>query len=312
MVQSHVNAGGVDCAQLAPACPADRPIPATWLQTAHAKGIDVLRRVRDKYHIELGCRTCETPFVCKAYVLMHNRPNCPTCQMSRWHWEAERAGARLLRRDDHHRHFAHYRLRCGHEVRRQIAQVRRSAHGHTAIGCEHCQVQREAAAAKARGWQLIGADPVHGSNYRRYRHSCGHQQSIAVANMVTGRVGCSGCGDSWMSQKSFIYLFDLRDPGGQPFVKLGYSKDPLSRLHHQLELAEGAHGEVLRSVAIKTGHAAVRLEKAMHAKLRRGFPAAVVPAGALGWIKVTSEIYHSGLAPHIHNLLDDLETKQHG
>lgn len=284
------------------------PIPHLWSQIADQKGFDLIRRIKDRYHLELCCRHCMSTFVCKAFVLRTAKPSCPACQMARWRSDAEQAGVEFLSRDPADRHRADYRLGCGHRVSRQMIQIRRFAEGKTGLGCDACLRDRHDAAARSRGWTLVGPDIARGTDYRRYRHSCEHEQSVAVVNMDTGRFGCASCGQGWTATQSFIYLLDLSDPQGRARIKLGYSRDPLCRMRHQLGLAKSARVRLARSVSIATGHDAVRIEKAMHAKLRRRFPDAVVAREELsGWINVTSEIYQPKILPQIIDLLDRAE-----
>src|SRR5690606_38656928 len=170
---------------------------------------------------------------------------------------------------------------CGHEIRRQFTFVERVAEGAVAPRCETCLVHREEEEALRFGWARLHRDPKGNASYRLYRHDCGHEQRIAVANVRWGQCDCAGCGQSWTAKPSFIYLLDIRHPRTERhYLKLGYSSHPVKRHKHQLGLPKNAHVAGLRVVAMPTGPAACAREKAAPAELRRLHPGARVPPPA--------------------------------
>lgn len=288
-----------------------------WHDAACAKGFEIVGRVRDRYHLRLRCQACSGEMVSKLYVVTNNRPLCPHCLAARRSATAAEAGVTFLGQDPDHSVYGFFRAECGHVLRRQFELIDRAARGETGICCKTCLAQREQREAARYGWQRLGPDLSRGKNYRLYRHGCGHVQSIAQANMLWGQCDCAGCGESWSSRPSFIYLFDIRLPadGDAPsrhYLKLGYSAHPIKRYRHQLGLPADAEVEVLRVVPMPTGHGACGTEKAAHARLVRAHPNAVVPAAELaGRMKLRSEIYR----PHLRSVLEaemDRIAKDHG
>src|SRR5690606_18391276 len=104
---------------------------------------------------------------------------------------------------------------------------------------------------------------------------------------------------------------DIRHPRTERhYLKLGYSSHPVKRHKHQLGLPKNAHVEVLRVVAMPTGHAACAREKAAHAELRRLHPEALVPHPEFSdLMNVVSEIYRPESLAILHETLDRIEVE---
>lgn len=287
------------------------PIHAHWAEDARAKGFDLVARVRDRLHVALRCQTCGGIHVSRHSVVMKAQPLCPHCIESRWRATAIAAGLTWLGRDTAHRHYGRYCLPCEHEIRRQFTFVDRVAAGEVAPRCETCLVHREEEEALRFGWTRRGRDPKGNPSYRLYRHDCGHEQRIAVANIRWGQCDCAGCGQSWTAKPSYIYLLDIRhQQTKRHYLKLGYSSHPLRRHKHQLGLPKDADVEVLRVVAMPTGHDACAREKAAHARLKRDHPEAVVPSPEYAdLMNVVSEIYRPETLFILNETLDRIETK---
>jgi hypothetical protein len=84
------------------------------------------------------------------------------------------------------------------------------------------------------------------------------------------------------------------------FIKLGYSRDPESRLRYQLGIPGSVEASVLYRFPMPTGHIAQKTEKALHAKLKQRFPDSVIPCNELAdWINVKTEIYRADILPHV-------------
>lgn len=283
-----------------------------WSAAAVRKGFTVVGRAIDKDHLLLQCRTCGQRHAKRHSVVMGpTRVLCPHCLEQGPEMVAHAAGLRLLRRDPKDRNYGIYLAPCGHQVRRQFGLVERVARGECDVRCEICHAAREAEEARDRGWELIGPDPDGDVSYRLYRHTgCCHEQRIARANMQSGRFNCTNCGVCWATAPSQIYLFRFTVPKLGDLVKLGFSRDPDSRLHYQLRPAPEAAAEIARIVDMATGHAALREETTMHSLLRRTHPEAVVPKRLLRpWINVGSEVYRASVEPLIHDLLDQVEAR---
>lgn len=282
-----------------------------WSDAARAKGFDLIARVRDRLHVALRCQTCSGIHGSRHFVVMKAKPLCPHCIEARWRETALTAGLTWLGRDPDHRHYGRYLLPCDHEVRRQVSFVERVAAGTVSVRCETCLIHREEAEAIRFGWTRLGRDPQGNPNYRLYRHGCGHAQRIARANLQWGQCDCAGCGQSWTAKPSYIYLLDIRHSGTQRhYLKLGYSSHPVKRHKHQLGLPKEAEVEVLRVVAMPTGHDACAHEKAAHAGLRHRHPDAVVPRPEYAdLMNVVSEIYRPELLPILYATLDRIEAE---
>lgn len=281
------------------------PIPEHWYDLARSKGHDLIVRVQDRFHLALRCHRCGRLARHKLYTLRANQPQCPHCLESQWRDDAARAGLVLIRRDPANNMYAFYRAACGHEVRRQPDRMRQIAEGRNALRCETCHAAREAAEAEARGWSLIGPDPEARVGYRCYKHSCGHRQSIARVNMQTGRFACAACGECWSAASSWLYLLRLTLPGHGPVVKMGYSRNPQSRMRHQLGMTAELGCELVTSIPMATGHDALKKEKRLHRTLRRRYPEAVLPREAIArHLNLVSEVYDATLEPIIRAELE--------
>lgn len=283
-------------------------IPDHWHDLAGEKGYEIVERVIDKNHLYLRCDACGGHMVSKVYVLRTNKPRCPHCLEDRRERLCDAAGVCFIEADGSHDFWI--RLPCGHETSRQQSLLARVAAGTTGIRCEACLDARLEAEAEARGWQVIDDDPEGDHNYLLYRHVCGHEQRAAIINMRTGRLTCHGCSEAWTTAPSHIYAMRFGLENGRVAIKVGYSRDPWSRLRHQLvtDLEQGA--ELVRVIPMPSGHDAIRREKRLHGTLCALFPEAVLEqAEFAGQVKVKSELYCASIAPEIMTLLDDIELR---
>jgi len=281
------------------------PIHSHWRDLANDKGFDLVKRIRDKDHIALKCHRCGALTAQKLYTLRAAQPACGACRHALVEANAHEAGLTFLGYHPDHHQLGIYRAPCGHEVVRQFELVQRIAEGHCKLRCETCHSAKERAEAASRGWTLLGADPQGNQNYRLYRHTCGTEQRIARANMQSGRFGCHICGKGWSAAQSYLYAIRLVFPTGLRVVKLGFSRDPHSRLWHQLLRGPGIEAELLRSIPQASGHAALCREKALHRILKAEHPDALIPAGHFqDWLSVKTEVYGIELEPVILKHLD--------
>lgn len=134
------------------------PIPDAWQDIAREKGYEIVGRVNDRFHLVLRHEDCGAEMVSKVYTLRTAEPVCPTCLDGRRRALCEAAGVGYAGRGDHPNYFR-IRLPCGHETMRQQELLERVRQGTTAIRCEECLALRVQEEARARGWELIGADP---------------------------------------------------------------------------------------------------------------------------------------------------------
>ncbi|MCL3881914.1 GIY-YIG nuclease family protein [Marivita sp. GX14005] len=282
-----------------------------WIEAARAKGYELVARISDRLHVALRCSQCGALIRVRIYTLMSAHPLCPACVQAGWITTAQAAGLTYLGRCSEDRHYAIYRAQCGHLVRRQFELVERSAAGKTRIRCEVCHNDYEKQEAAKEGWTLLGSDPEGNISYRSYQHdACGHIQRLARANIQTGRVSCGSCGDQWPAAPSHLYAMRFVLPNSHELVKLGYSNNPHSRLHHQLIKDPDLPCAILRTVPVASGQVAIQTEKALHRKLRREHPEAVVdPKIYRDALRVKSEIYDADLTPMIVAELDKIAAR---
>lgn len=281
------------------------PIHAHWQTLAAAKGFRVARRVRNKDHVALACHLCGELTAQKLHTLRTANPECGACQHAALKATARAAGLVFLGYHPDDRHLGLYRAPCGHSIQRQFEFVARIAEGRCKHRCETCHYDKELSEAEARGWTRIGADPRCDPNYRLYRHSCGHEQRVARSNMQSGRFNCEACGEGWSSAPSFIYAMRFDLPDGLRVVKLGFSRDPDSRLNHQLKRQPDLPAQLLRAVPMHSGRAALCREKSLHGALKSAHPDAVIaPERFRNWLTVVSEIYAAKLETEILAELD--------
>ncbi|MDO5527873.1 MAG: GIY-YIG nuclease family protein [Paracoccus sp. (in: a-proteobacteria)] len=288
------------------------PIVPHWQQMAAQKGFAVLARIRDRYHLALRCHTCAAVSMSKLFTLRTAHPQCPRCLERKREESAKAAGLAYLGPMPAKPGYFHFRGRCGHAFSRQFELIHRVGAGETGLRCETCHAAREAEEAHAQGWELLGPDPDGNPNYRLYAHVCGHRQRVARANMQTGRFACGSCDPGWAASPSALYAMRFDLPGfARPVVKLGFSRDPRSRLDHQLQRKQGRCGTLLAEVQMRTGRSAMRAEKRLHARLRREYPGAVIdPARFQGLIRVGSEIYDGALEGVILGALERIAVAQ--
>ncbi|OCX66883.1 hypothetical protein BFP70_04115 [Thioclava sp. SK-1] len=282
-------------------------IKAEWKAIAQAKGFELIQRIRDKSHIVLRCHSCGELTGHKLFTLRTARLACAACRHRTIVATAHEAGLEFLGYDPDYHKIGIYHAVCGHTALRQFGQIERIASGQCKLRCESCHSGKEADEAADRGWQLLGSDPKGHPNYRMYQHGCGHRQRIARANMQSGRFQCTACGEGWATAPSNIYAIRLELPTGLKAVKLGFSRDPQSRLHHQLLLQPGIQAELLRTIPQPTGHAALCQEKALHRALKKSHPDAIIPHDHFrDWLSVKTEIYGSEIEPQITKCLDKI------
>jgi hypothetical protein len=115
----------------------------------------------------------------------------------------------------------------------------------------------------------------------------------------------------WSSAPSFLYVMQLKLANGAKLIKLGYSRDPISRLYHQILRSRETEAQVLRTVPISSGHTAVQIEKGLHARLKAEHPDSVAPPELYAEeLRVKSEVYFPGVCQVILAMLDAIEAEE--
>ena len=131
--------------------------------------------------------------------------------------------------------------------------------------------------------------------------------------MTTGRFDCGHCGETWSAAKSNIYIMRFALACGETVLKLGYSRNPYSRLRHQLQIGPCRDGTLLRVIGLPNGQTAINEEKAMHKHLKTELRHTLVaPARFTDQLKVKSEIYTLEAFDLMTSLLDDLAARHAG
>lgn len=290
-----------------------RPAEAEWHDFAAQKGFRIVHRVKDRFHLVLECTSCTAHTVHRVFTLRTAQPKCGGCQQNHRLEQAKIAGFELLNRDENNHKYAYYRLPCGHVRHLQIGRADKLAREGTAddadgYHCPICHLARQKSMAAEWGWERAGPDPKGKPNYLLLQHSpCGHRQRVATGNLTTGRFNCGGCGDAWSASPSVLYLMRFRVPKVGRIVKLGYSRNPKSRMRHQLNLRADVKAEIIDEIHMPSGQAALQVEKSLHKILMETYPDHVVARDKLkSWINVTSEIYAAELEPKIRRLLERL------
>lgn len=284
-------------------------IPSHWSEAAKKNGFTITKRVQDRLHVSLLCHTCGSEHRKRVSVVLGYTPECPHCISDQRVNDARNVGARLLGRDLKDRHYGHYRLECGHQVRRQFHRVAKASHGGHDLGCEACREQRYTEQARKWHWDLIGPADNLKAGYRLYQHSCGQLQDIAVVNAMWGDCACKQCSPGRTAKPSWIYIFRIDLPE-HSVLKLGYSVRPEKRLKHQLGLSKAAGAEVIRVVKMPTGFDARLEEEQAHRTLAEQHPELIVSKAEFGdAINTQGEIYRKQAEPLIHSLLDAIERR---
>ena len=186
--------------------------PAHWQDAATQNGFELIGRAKDRLHVVLGCQSCGTATLKRISVVVGHNPECPHCIQVRRAAAARAIGAELIGADPNDRHYGLFQLSCGHTDRRQYHRVEAAAAGGHQASCSECIEDRYAEEAHCHGWKLIGPAVRKGLNYRNYQHACGHRQDVAVVNMRHGDLDCAGCGETWSSKPSEIYILAFTLP----------------------------------------------------------------------------------------------------
>jgi hypothetical protein len=285
------------------------PMNERVVAAASLKGFSAIGRLKKNGYYALRCLSCFEIVRARHSVVLHCQPTCKSCLAGKHRIAAAGAGLQLLRRDPDNRQHAFFLAACGHVIRREFDLVQRTARGEAGVRCETCLAEEHRATAEARGWALIGPDPEDRISYRLYRHQCcGAEQSVAMANMQSGRFGCNSCGTAWPASRSALYVMQFALKGNVSAIKLGFSRDPASRLTYQLLSGVETTGKLLRVVEMQTGAMAIRTEKALHKRIATEMPDALLPQRLFrGQIRVRSELYYPAALPLINQLLDELE-----
>ncbi|WP_157598667.1 hypothetical protein [Tateyamaria omphalii] len=286
------------------------PIHPHWRRAAERKGFVVLGRGgKGRQTLVLGCRTCGEPLLRRTGVVLESGIDCRSCIRQPYDDEAARFGAVRVGSDPQgDRHYALWKLKCGHVVRLQYGQILRIGRGEVDADCLTCRHARYGAEAKTQDWTFLSTSKNR-LGYALYRHRCGVEHEVSIGNMRVGQCACPECGPKKGPVSSGIYIYRIDLPG-LPVVKLGHSHRHLDRLRRDLKIATDVHAEVLRYHPLRTKYLARTQEQSAHDFLKARHPEWVVPKHLFGdTIAVKSEIYWLEALPTIHRLLDEIAAR---
>jgi hypothetical protein len=224
-----------------------------WQAEAREQGWTFERNV-DKLHAEYSHDACGQKQKVRRGDMRLAQVKCHGCMKQAWRDDAAARGwtfvAQTGGRDAVYVHNA-----CGYEQQIQFGHMRR---GH--LRCSHCATQALCKEAAAQGWTF---ERTLDGSYASYTHSCGHNQPLTRSAMRNGQVVCHGCGESWATKPSNVYLLDITTACGQRFLKAGIAR-VVTRRAQEYGLAPGAKIKVLYAKAYATGAEACKVEKRLH------------------------------------------------
>jgi hypothetical protein len=180
---------------------------------------------------------------------------CHGCEAAQWQAEAREQGWTFVAQTDGHNAIYTHDA-CGHEQEIGLGNMRKNA-----VRCRHCMEQARHNDATAQGWTFVSQANKASANY--IHDACGHEQQIQCGHMRSGYVACHGCGESWATKPSNVYLLDITTACGQRFLKAGIAR-VVERRAERYGLAEGAKIKVLYAKAYTTGAEACKVEKKLH------------------------------------------------
>ncbi len=285
------------------------PVPDHLYEVASTKGFVLIGRGRRSSDVHLRCRCCQQGFQVRQSVLQNNAPQCNHCMWRSRFENAMAVGATIVTPVRNKHKHANLTLPCGHSVQRQYGRLATAAKGGHRLGCDACREATYREQAEGSGWRLIGPATINKTGYRYYEHHCGHRQNFVIVNVDNRQLDCAGCGETWASKPSKIYLFEITLTD-RVVLKLGYSSDPERRLRQQLGPAARDTGIILHVIDMQTGHAALLAEKQAHGHLHKTHPDWVVAHDVFAdQINTKSEIYEPEARDIIGALMDRIKRK---
>jgi hypothetical protein len=224
-----------------------------WRDEATAQGWTLERNI-DGRHGTYMHNVCGHEQQVSLSCMRIGQVRCQHCMEQTWRNDAVTKGWTFERNIDG-KYGVYVHDTCGHNQQIILHNMREGR-----VRCENCKNQMWQAEARAQGWAF--GRKVDASN-GVYTHSCGHEQKVSSRGMRTGQVVCHGCGESWATKPSNVYLLDITTACGQRFLKLGMARI-VTRRAQNYGLAEGAKIKVLYAKAYATGDEACKVEKKLH------------------------------------------------
>jgi hypothetical protein len=225
-----------------------------WRDSAAAQGWTFVAKINDTYatYVHNACgheQQTTTSSMSKGEV------RCRHCTEQVWRDKATAQGWTFVAQvNGQYANYIHNA--CGHEQ-----QVQFSGMGVGQVRCQHCAKEQWRNEAAVQGWTLCASIGKACATY--VHNACGHEQQSKMSCMRLGSVVCHGCGESWATKPSNLYLLDITTACGQRFLKLGIAR-VVTRRARGYGLVEGAKIKLLYAKAYATGAEAFTVEKKLH------------------------------------------------
>jgi hypothetical protein len=181
----------------------------------------------------------------------HGRWAPADVRMERWKAEAEAQGWTWLVQAN--AVSSQYRHRCGHEQIFDMSSMRIGT-----IKCRYCWLKKIKAEAIAQGWEWLDK---FGPNKSNYLHHCGHRQIVSMSSMRVGNVACHGCGESWVTKPSNVYVHSITLQG-ESIIKVGRSQNVEQRIKGY-GLPPEAIVQTVLVIPTQTGKEAIDIESCL-------------------------------------------------
>ena len=191
--------------------------------------------------------------------------HCKVCIEERHNQLASSSGFECLgepRDKEYDSNYRYYRRKkCGHEM-----HIARSDVEHGNPQCQICRENKWSENAKRCGWTFLRKGEKHGTAI--YKHdACGAEEERHRSEFGQGAtyVNCRNCGVTTWSEKSFVYLYEIRLLG-KHWLKLGHAINPDIR-YKKYGLDNNADVKLLTKREFKDRHEAKQFEQVIGAEV---------------------------------------------
>lgn len=225
-----------------------------WQDEANAHGWEWLSQIDSSFSLYRNLN-CGHEQYCRMNNVRVGKVHCGECVLTKFKSEARLVGWQWLEQSSVKGYCLYRHNDCGHVQQNQMGHMRLGN-----VRCDRCQSTKLREEAETQGWTHIGQIDRRYGNYRHV--SCGHQQQHASCNMRLGNVVCHGCGESWVTKPSNMYLLRI-SVDDVCFLKLGIARDVGVR-SGRYGLPERANIEIVRTIAYETGKEAYGQEMRIH------------------------------------------------
>lgn len=229
-------------------------------QQAINVGLELIDKGRNRNFGLYKCRICNAEQQITYGNIIQNSFICHNCLDIKHKKEATSVDLEIIKTIS-----SHYKLykfkKCGHEQKINIGHVRQNN-----FKCHTCIQNRHVNEAEQNGLTIVGKGK--NTKYRLYEFiECGHQQEIQLGNVRLGRFVCNICEETHMDLPSNIYLLQI-SCNDFTWLKLGFSKNINKRIL-EYGLPSKVSVKEIRSVNVKSGRQAQKIEMGMHQKFKK-------------------------------------------